>query len=83
MTSLYYSATVLTASSLNRAVLEYFFHSHCPYCGQGCSFCPRCGVVGSVFPDLFGGCGVNQSCPVCMGYDFATRGCGEYSQTMP
>ncbi|KAJ5894013.1 hypothetical protein N7495_005704 [Penicillium taxi] len=56
-----------------RDVLKYYYWGHCPECGGSGSFCPGCGGVSRRWPDLFGSCGVDQSCPVCLGYDFAYR----------
>ncbi|KAJ9294378.1 hypothetical protein DTO271G3_6953 [Paecilomyces variotii] len=54
-----------------RDVIKHYFHGSCPHCGSTGWFCPGCGGVSVRFPDLFGGCGVDQSCPVCLGYEFA------------
>ncbi|RHZ58931.1 uncharacterized protein CDV56_104695 [Aspergillus thermomutatus] len=51
-----------------RDVLEHYFFGRCPYCGTLGWFCPGCQRV---WPELFGGCAVDLSCPVCHGYDFA------------
>ncbi|KAE8131259.1 hypothetical protein BDV38DRAFT_290444 [Aspergillus pseudotamarii] len=53
-----------------RDVLRYYWGGHCPFCYMNGWYCPGCGPA-MQFPDLFGGCGVDQSCPVCYGYDFA------------
>ncbi|GIJ98283.1 hypothetical protein Aspvir_000399 [Aspergillus viridinutans] len=51
-----------------RDVLKYYFGGRCPYCGSMGWFCRGCQQI---WPDLFGSCGDDLSCPVCLGYDFA------------
>ncbi|KAE8323560.1 hypothetical protein BDV39DRAFT_217685 [Aspergillus sergii] len=53
-----------------RDVLKYYWGGDCPFCYMDGWYCPGCGAARE-FPDLFGGCAVDQSCPVCYGYDFA------------
>lgn len=55
----------------HRDVLEHYFGGVCPFCDGAHDICPGCGGISQVYPDIFGGCGVDQSCPACMGLDFA------------
>ncbi|KAJ5895539.1 hypothetical protein N7495_007230 [Penicillium taxi] len=52
-----------------RDVLKYYWWGSCPECDGHGSFCPRCS--GNRWPDLLGSSCSDQSCYVCMGYDFA------------
>ncbi|OJJ47806.1 hypothetical protein ASPZODRAFT_131386 [Penicilliopsis zonata CBS 506.65] len=54
-----------------RDVLKYYFNGACPECGGRSWSCPGCGGYGIRFPDIFGSCGRDQSCPVCLGHEFA------------
>ncbi|KAE8382722.1 hypothetical protein BDV26DRAFT_288281 [Aspergillus bertholletiae] len=53
-----------------RDVLWKYWGGSCPFCYGHGHYCPGCGTA-SLFPDLWGGCAVDQSCPVCLGFDFA------------
>lgn len=52
-------------------VIKHYFKGCCPNCGTAGWFCPGCGGVSVRFPDIFGSCATDQSCPVCLGYEFA------------
>ncbi|KAI9038143.1 uncharacterized protein KD926_011278 [Aspergillus affinis] len=54
-----------------RDVLEHYFKGRCPNCNGKGWFCPGCGPVSDLFPDIGGSCAVDQACPMCMGYNFA------------
>ncbi|KAJ9217955.1 hypothetical protein DTO166G4_346 [Paecilomyces variotii] len=66
-----HTGVALIVNPHGRDVIKHYFHGSCPHCGSTGWFCPGCGGVGTRFPDLFGSCGVDQSCPVCLGYEFA------------
>ncbi|GIC85563.1 uncharacterized protein Aud_001395 [Aspergillus udagawae] len=51
-----------------RDVLKHYFFGRCPNCGVNEWFCRGCQQM---WPELFGSCGDDLSCPVCHGYDFA------------
>ncbi|GAB1203790.1 hypothetical protein APSETT445_002430 [Aspergillus pseudonomiae] len=53
-----------------RDVLMNYWGGECPFCDGLHYYCPGCGPA-RLFPDLWGGCGVDQACPVCLGYNFA------------
>ncbi|KAF7119075.1 hypothetical protein CNMCM5793_008718 [Aspergillus hiratsukae] len=52
-----------------RDVLKYYFGGSCPNCGRLGWFCRGRRCQG-MWPELFGECGEDLSCPVCHGYDF-------------
>ncbi|KAE8413044.1 hypothetical protein BDV36DRAFT_287343 [Aspergillus pseudocaelatus] len=60
----------ISSCPLSADVLRYYWGGDCPFCYMDGWYCPGCGPA-MQFPDLFGGCAVDQSCPVCYGYDFA------------
>ncbi|KJK61656.1 hypothetical protein P875_00086797 [Aspergillus parasiticus SU-1] len=62
------NGSILTLSHSD--VLKYYWGGNCPFCYGHGWYCPGCGPA-QLFPDLFGGCSVDQSCPVCLGFDFA------------
>ena len=50
------------------------FNDGCPWGNcMGGLFCPGCGGVSMVFPDLFMSCGVLLACPICHGLMFAEQ----------
>jgi len=52
-------------------VLAHYFNG-CPFCGDFGWTCPGCGGFGQLWPSIKGVCDKqDQSCPVCMGTDFA------------
>ncbi|OJJ36167.1 hypothetical protein ASPWEDRAFT_172953 [Aspergillus wentii DTO 134E9] len=53
-----------------RDVLQHYWGGRCPHCGNMGWFCPGCGGA-TRWPDIFGSCGLDQSCPICLGYGFA------------
>lgn len=59
-----HDANTITSDALKRGL-----NGHCPECNTLGWVCPGC--MGGRWPEIRGGCAVDQSCPQCMGFEFA------------
>jgi hypothetical protein len=57
--------------SHGRDVLHKYFFGTCPHCGGASYVCPGCDCICREQSELYSGCGVYLSCPMCLGLDFA------------